>query len=176
MEDILHLLLKILVIILLFVCLFTFLFGITRYNNLAMEPYVRAGDVVIYYRLDKRYAATDLVALRYKDEVHVLRVVAVAGDTVDIKEDGLYINGHRQQEPDPTQTTLPYVDQVDFPITLRKGEIFVLGDNRGTSTDSRVMGAISAKNFGKSHDGYPQTKLLMTCFQFSPDDKQALLM
>ncbi len=145
-EDLFHLLLKILIILLLFVLLFTFLFGFTRYNNLSMDPYVRAGDAVIYYRLDKRYVATDLVALKYQDEVHILRVVAVAGDTVDIKEDGLYINGHRQQEPDQTQTTLPYVDQVDFPITLKQGEIFLLGDNRSASTDSRVMGAVKAED------------------------------
>jgi signal peptidase I len=145
-EDLLHLLLKILIILTLFAFAFTALFGLTRYNNLSMDPFVREGDIVIYYRLDKHYIASDLVAVRYQDEVHILRVVAVAGDTVDIKEDGLYINGYRQQEPDPAQITLPYVDQVDFPLTLRNGEVFLLGDNRSVAIDSRVFGAVQTTN------------------------------
>lgn len=145
-EDLFHLLIKILSILLMIVLLFTFLFGITRYNNLSMDPYVRDGDVVIYYRLDKRYVATDLVAVKYKDKVHVLRVVAKEGDTVDIKGDGLYINGYRQEEPDKTQVTLPYEGGVDFPITLKSGEIFLLGDNRENATDSRIFGAVKASD------------------------------
>ena len=51
LSDILLLLLKILIVILLFVLLFTFLFGATRYNDVAMEPNIKSGDLVIYSRV-----------------------------------------------------------------------------------------------------------------------------
>ena len=145
-QDILMLMLKILIIVLLFVLLFTFLFGASRYNDVAMNPNVKAGDLVVYYRLDKKYMATDLVALKYKGKVQIMRVVAVEGDTVDMTAEGLVINGALQSEPDPAKTTLPYTEGVQFPITLKKGEIFVLGDDRENSTDSRVYGAVASKD------------------------------
>ena len=55
LSDILLLLLKILIVILLFVLLFTFLFGATRYNDVAMEPNIKSGDLVIYSRIDKDF-------------------------------------------------------------------------------------------------------------------------
>ena len=145
-HDLLALLMKILVIILLFVLMFTFLFGLTRYNSLAMDPNIQDGDLVLYYRLDKDYVATDVCALQYNDQTLVLRVVAVAGDTVDMTDQGFVINGNLQSEPDKNQVTLPFTDGVDFPITLQEGEIFVLGDNRGSSTDSRLFGVINEKD------------------------------
>lgn len=146
LEDILKLILKILVIVLVFMLLFTFLFGATRLKETAMEPNIKEGDLVIYYRLDKSYVATNCVAFRYKGQTQVMRVVAVAGDTVDMTEDGLVINGALQSEPDPSKDTLPFKEGTKFPIELQEGEIFVLGDNRPESEDSRQFGAIKAKD------------------------------
>ena len=145
-SDLLLLLLKILVIILLFVLMFTFLFGATRYSDVAMQPNIKAGDLVIYYRLDKTYVATNCVALKYQGKTQVMRVVAVEGDTVDMTADGLVINGALQSEPDPSKQTLPYTEGIQFPLTLQKGEVFLLGDDRENSADSRVYGAVNAKD------------------------------
>ena len=141
-EDLLRLLFKVLVIILAFIALFTFMFGATRLRETAMEPNIKAGDLVIYYRLDKSYVATNVVALNYKGQTQVMRVVAVAGDTVDMTDRGFVINGNLQSEPDKTKQTLPFKEGVTFPITLQEGEVFVLGDNRTESEDSRIYGAI----------------------------------
>ena len=64
-----------------------------------MYPNIKDGDLVVYYRLDKNYTARDLTVLDYQGSRQVRRVIAVAGDTVDITEDGLLVNGSPQQEP-----------------------------------------------------------------------------
>ena len=70
----------------------------------------------------------------------IKRVIGVAGDTIEIKEDGVYRNGEKLQED--------YVNPNETPrYTLGKwvvgeGEIFVMGDNRNHSSDSRVIGTI----------------------------------
>ena len=142
LSDILLLLLKILIVILLFVLLFTFLFGATRYNDVAMEPNIKSGDLVIYSRVDKDFDVGQEAALKYQGKTQVMRVVATAGDTVDMLPDGFAVNGVIQKEPNPQKQTLPYTEGVTFPITLKKGEIFLLGDDRENSADSRVYGAV----------------------------------
>ena len=146
LSDILLLLLKILIVILLFVLLFTFLFGATRYNDVAMEPNIKSGDLVIYKRYDKDFTTGQEAVLKYQGKTQVMRVVAVAGDTVDMTADGLVINGDLQEEPDPQKETLPYTEGITFPVTLKKGEVFLLGDDRENSADSRVYGAVQQED------------------------------
>ena len=146
LSDVLLLLLKILIIILIFVLLFTFLFGATRLNDISMEPNVKSGDLVVYYRLDKNYVATNCVAYKYQGKTYVMRVVATAGDTVDMTADGMTINGALQSEPDPSQETLPYEGGVEFPVKLKTGQVFLMGDNRENSVDSRVFGAVQSRD------------------------------
>ena len=146
LSDILLLLLKILIVILLFVLLFTFLFGATRYNDVAMEPNVKSGDLVLYSRVSKDFEVGQNAVLKYQGKTQVMRVVAVAGDTVDMTADGFVINGEVQDEPNPQKETLPYTEGISFPVTLKQGEIFLLGDDRENSADSRVYGAVNEED------------------------------
>lgn len=73
-------------------------------------------------------------------------MIATAGDVVDITEDGLTINGAPQQEHQIYEKTQRYDTGVDFPIKLREGQIFVLGDSRENASDSRVYGAVDVKD------------------------------
>lgn len=143
-KDILSLFIKLGILALLFLAMFTFVFGLFRNQDADMYPNIKDGDLVVYYRLDKNYTARDLTVLDYQGSRQVRRVIAVAGDTVDITEDGLLVNGSPQQEPGIYEETKRYAEGMDFPVTLRDEEIFVLGDAREDATDSRVYGIVQA--------------------------------
>ena len=147
----LFLLLKIVCVALSFILLFTFMFGLIRYQNPSMDPAIKDGDIVIFYRYTKSgYLPQDVVALEYDGQRQVKRVVATAGDKVDITEGGLVINGALQQEPGIYQKTERYEDGVEFPLTVPEGQVFVLGDNRNGATDSRIYGCVKIEDtFGK---------------------------
>jgi signal peptidase I len=74
------------------------------------------------------------------------RVVAVAGDTVDITKDGLKINGAEQISQDIYFDTTQFKSGVDFPLTVKEGQVFILGDNRPKASDSRIYGCIDLKD------------------------------
>lgn len=142
-RDLLELVVKVTVIVLAFVLLFTFLFGIVRYQEPSMAPAIKDGDLVIFHRYNQRgYMPRDAVVLERDGRKEVRRVVATAGDIVDINEGGLVINGALQQEPEIYQKTERYEEGVDFPLTVPEGQVFVLSDSRRGATDSRIYGCV----------------------------------
>ena len=137
------LLVKISATVLVFVLVFTFLYGITRCQEPYMSPAVKDGDLVIYYRYAKHaYRHRDLVVLKTKGGKDVRRIVAQAGDVVDISSDGLIVNGALQQEPEIRSPTHRYQMGVEFPLTVPKGEVFLLADDRTDARDSRIYGTV----------------------------------
>ena len=146
-KDLLLLLIKIASIILIFVLLFTLLFGIIRYQDPSMAPAIKDGDLVIFYRYTSTdYLPQDVIVLEYEGQLQVRRVVATAGDTVDITGEGLVINGAVQQEPEIFQKTERYQNGVSFPLTVPEGQVFVLGDSRIGATDSRIYGCVKIED------------------------------
>ena len=159
-QDIVQLLLKIAFIILAVFLIFTFLYGIVRINDVSMKPAIKDGDLVMYYRLDKRFISGDVAVFEADGRTTTGRVVAVAGDTVDITKNGLKINGAEQisqdiyfdttQFKDGSRSRLPpclhWKDGVDFPVTVGSGQVFILGDNRPQASDSRIYGCIDIKD------------------------------
>lgn len=145
-KDVLSLLIKIGILSMLFLALFTFVFGVFRNQDGDMYPAVRDGDLVVYYRLDKEYIARNLLVLDYQGKRQARRVIAAAGDTVNITEDGLTINGAAQQEPGIYEATNRYAEGMDFPVTLKDGEVFVLGDAREDAADSRIYGVVKTED------------------------------
>lgn len=141
-EDLVFLLLKIGILMALLVVTFIFVFGIYRTEDNSMFPSVKEGDVVLYYRLQKESNASDVVVIEKDGETQVRRIIAKEGDTIDITDDRLKINGHLQQEVGIYTETLPYREGIKFPLTLEEDEYFVLGDERTNAKDSRVYGAV----------------------------------
>ena len=125
---------------------FLFLFGVVQAPDESMRPAVREGDLVVYYRLQRDYAAGDLVVVDDGGEREVRRVVAVAGDEVDFSADGLVINGYLQSEQGIYAETEPFTGGVTYPVTVGEGQVFVMGDNRPSSKDSRLYGPVDVRS------------------------------
>ena len=146
-KDLMYLVIKVTAILLALVLLFTFLFGVLRYQDPHMHPAIKDGDMVIFYRSAKNgYLPGDAVVLKIKGQKQVRRVIATAGDMVDISEGGLYINGALQQEADIYQRTERYAEGTEFPLTVPEGQVFLLGDSRIGATDSRIFGCVDIKD------------------------------
>lgn len=154
------LLMKIAFVILIFIVLFTFIFGIMRVKDSTMSLSIKNRDLVLYYRLDKKIVVGDVVVVEYEGKKQVRRVVAMAGDTVNITNDGLEINGSLQYEPAITTDTLRYVDGTNFPVTLEKDQVFLLADNRKDSIDSRIYGPVNKSDIlGKAMSLFRQREI-----------------
>lgn len=144
--ELLMVLIKITIIFTVFAATFTFVFGVYRNADISMDPMIKDGDLVVFYRGDKTYYDDETVVLEYEGEKQTRRVVAIAGDTVDITKKGLVINGALQNEPDIREATYRYASGVEFPLEVGSDEIFVLGDGRENATDSRVYGCVKTKD------------------------------
>ena len=79
----------------------------------------------------------------------IKRVVGVAGDTIQLRGGILYVNGEPQQEPyvhaNPCHRYLPKTCAFG-PVTVPRGHLFLMGDNRAVSHDSRFFGAVPEEN------------------------------
>ena len=146
-KDLLFFLAKVASIVLAFILMFTLIFGITRVQEPSMDPSIKDGDMVIFHRhKGNGYQPEDVIALKINGQTQTRRVIAVTGDTVDITEDGLVVNGALQQEPGIYNETERYADGVEFPLTVPEGQVFVLGDSRAGATDSRIYGTVRIKD------------------------------
>ncbi len=145
-------------IIILLVMLRTFVISVVIVNGGSMEPEMKQGEKWLVNRLDNAYDKNDIVIYRSDSEsrsMSVSRVIAVAGDTVyiDFSSGSVYVSGIRQNESyvsEPTKTGGKYIsDLIDSghygmsePIVIETGKVFVMGDNRNNSRDSREFGQI----------------------------------
>lgn len=141
----LKLMIKFTSILLVMAFVFTFIFGIYRVNDTSMVPNVNAGDMVLYYRLDKKFIVGDTVVYEYNGKKSLGRIVAISGDEVDIDERGFKVNNSNQYEPKIYKETLPFTEGIKFPLKLKEDEVFILADNRENAVDSRLFGAVKAK-------------------------------
>ena len=72
----------------------------------------------------------------------VSRVVAGPGDTVEVKDDHLLVNGNSMQERNIFYPTPEYTGFMEYPLTLGEGQYFVLADHRTDGKDSRFFGVV----------------------------------
>ncbi len=91
-------------------------------------------DIVIFYPYGKDV-----------DEYYVKRVYGLPGETVQIKENDIYINGNKIEDK-YASNAMDEAGIAEEPIKLGEDEFFVLGDNRMVSMDSRDIGPVKKKN------------------------------
>lgn len=123
--------------------LFIFVFGATQISDASMAPAMREGDIVFFQRIRNEIDTESTVVVQYAGQTQVRRVIAVAGDVVDITSDGLMINGQRLREMHIFEETTQFVEgSANFPMTIEEGQVFLLGDSRRSAQDSRYYGAV----------------------------------
>lgn len=146
----LHPAVRIMLKLLFFVCFvgvaFTFIFGLHRYHGNNMFPKLEDGDLCLYYRLEKPYLE-DVVLYKIDNTLHIGRVSAIEGQTVDFMKNGSYvIDGNLPIETLPFETQKDTSSDVQYPIVLNENEYFVLNDYRSNMDDSRKYGVINKKD------------------------------
>lgn len=102
----------------------------------SMTPTLEAGNIVISLKTDE-FQPGDVIAFYYNNKVLVKRVIASAGDWVDMDEEGnVYVNGKILDEPYLTEKAYGDCD-IEFPYQVPESRVFVMGDHRSVSVDSR---------------------------------------
>jgi signal peptidase I len=121
----------------------------TRVEGQSMEPNLHSEQRLVVEKLSYRFHGPqrfDIVVLKVPsqgEELLIKRVVGLPGETVEIKDGGVYINGERLDEPFTDELTQA---GRHGQVTVPPLHVFVLGDNRDRSNDSRSFGPVPIEN------------------------------
>ena len=119
-----------------------FVFEFVRVDGESMMPTLQDEEYVFMERVTYWFSGPqygDIVICHYPDstDTYVKRVIGVGGDTLRVTDGVLYIN-----ETARTEYFSGQMNRDTAQITIPEGYVFVMGDNRNNSTDSRVVGAL----------------------------------
>lgn len=147
------------VVVIILVLLFKqFCFAPVRVNGASMDNTLKDKDIlllnIIDYKLNDNIKRYDIVVIDNEDEFLIKRIIGLPGDIVRCIDGELYINDKKIEEDYSIGKTS------DFEVKVRKGEYFVLGDNREVSLDSRYFGSFKKEQIkGKTtHILFPFNK------------------
>lgn len=115
----------------------TRMFMLIRINGSSMDPTLKNGEV-IFVRQTKAVKEGEIVGFYFGGRILLKRVIGSAGDYIDIDTEGnVSVNGTMIEEPYLTEKSLGKCE-LEFPYQVPEGMVFVLGDNRSISMDSRI--------------------------------------
>ena len=119
---------------------FTFVFRFVGVSGESMIPTLQDGDWLAVSAFHHAPEAGDIIIItqpNYFNEPIVKRIVATEGQEIDIIDGFVYVDGERLNEPYLDDYVRTWEEDIDLPVTVKKDHVFVMGDNRGGSTDSR---------------------------------------
>jgi signal peptidase I len=132
-----------------------------------MEKTIMQGEHVMVDLKQYRNASPkrgDIIVFRKEGVFEVKRVIALAGDTIEGQDVSVFLNKHSQDEPYAFHKYAPHYDPDQLntfgPVAVAPGEIFVIGDNRDVSIDSRMS------DFGLVDDSSITGRALYRCTLF----------
>ncbi len=115
--------------------------GRVRVENISMQPTLHEGEFILVNKLAYKlgdYQRGDIVIFHHDPtEDYIKRVIGLPGDTVDVRNEQVYINNQMIDEP-----YIAAPPRYSGSWTVPPGQIFVLGDNRNQSSDSHQWGFV----------------------------------
>ena len=141
-KELIRFLINIISFLLILFIIFRFIFALNIAKGVDMYPAIKDGDILFSYRLQKSYGKGDVVMYKTDGELRCGRIVAIGGDTINIKANGEFSVNNVVQSEEIVFPTYPK-DGEEINFQLDDDTYYILGDYRTESNDSRVFGSIS---------------------------------
>lgn len=144
-EEYFRLFIRILLLAIVGYILFTQVFLITQASGNGMFPSIKDGDLTIVFRLQQDYVKNDVVVYKVDGRRYIGRIIAGETDVVTLDDSGtLLVNGTVQTGEIMYPTYAK--ELLEYPYRVSDGHVFILGDYRTNTQDSRDFGSIPIEN------------------------------
>ena len=114
----------------------TLFFPVVQVAGSSMEPTLKEGDILVLIKSDK-VTYGEMCCVSWQNKSLLKRVIGLSGDLIDMDADGnVFVNGELLDEPYVEEKELGKCE-IEFPYKVPENKVFILGDQRESSVDSR---------------------------------------